>query len=97
MSKLIFERGDEDRYELIDDEPQKITFDIPEGSTISEFKLACKRLAAAIGYQREAIENAFGSETNTPEEMAAQAHIREILNQKAVDKFFDIPPTGSKD
>ena len=97
MNKIIFERGDENDDGLFDVvEPERITLDIPSGISIHDFKIICKRLASAIGYCQESIEDAFGSESEDCEEMLMQAHIREVLNKDAVDKFFDIPPSGSE-
>ncbi len=85
MNKIIFER------EVVDfGEPTHITFDMNE-MTIYEFKTICKRMASAIGFSEQSIEDEFGSETITPEEMMAQAHIHEIIR----NKFIDFDKTGS--
>ena len=94
MDKLIFERGDENEDGLFDVvEPERITMDIPSGLDIYDFKLICRRMASAIGYNGQSIERAFGDETLSGKENIEQAGMREALNMDAVDKFFD---TGSK-
>lgn len=96
MDKIIYERGNGNDDGLFDvTEPTKITFDIPSGISIYDFKIICKRLASALGYNQESIGEAFGDESDDDKEIAIQAHIREILNHDAVEKFFDMPITGS--
>ena len=97
MNKIIFERGEENDDGLFDViEPERITLDIPSGISIYDFKVICKRLASAIGYCEQSIEDAFGNETDTDEEMLVQAHLHEMLRHDVVDKFFDLPISGSE-
>ena len=76
MNKIIFERVNEST-----DEPTRISFELSDGMTIDGFKIICKRLASAIGFAEQSIEDEFGNETITPEEMMAQAHIKEIIHR----------------
>ena len=92
MNKIIFER------EVVDfEEPTQITFELPDGMTIGGFKTICKRLASAIGFAEASIEDEFGNETLTPEEMMAQAHIKEIIQRAdwCNSKFTEFDKTGS--
>ena len=56
--KLTYERGN------TSSEAQRIEFDTPPGMTIHEFKLLCKRMAAALGYSETSINDAFAKEPN---------------------------------
>ena len=57
--KLTYERGN------TSSEAQRIEFDMPSGMTVHEFKLLCKRMAAALGYSDKSITEAFGqTDTN---------------------------------
>ena len=43
-------------------EPQIIEFSIPSDLSIQEYKRACKRLAQALGYSNQNIEEHFGKD-----------------------------------
>lgn len=82
MDRIIYERDVDGKPSYInteDDEPTRIALDIPSGMDIDGFKTICKRLASAIGFPESSIEDAFGNETVTPEEMIVQAHIRDMI------------------
>lgn len=87
MDKLIFERGIEDAGDYVnyEGEPNKIVFEIKSGMKIEYFRIVCKRLAAAIGYEEDDIERTFGDETLTDEEIEAQVRIRALIKDKYVD------------
>ena len=61
FDKLIYERGN------TSSEAQRIEFEMPPGMNVYEFKLLCKRMAAALGYSDTSIKDAFDS-TNTIEQ-----------------------------
>ena len=61
FDKLIYERGN------TSSEAQRIEFEMPTGMNVYEFKLLCKRMAAALGYSDTSIKDAFDS-TNTIEQ-----------------------------
>lgn len=84
MDKLIFERGieDADEYTSYDDEPTRIVFEIKSGMKIEHFRIVCKRLASAIGYEEDDIEKIFGDETLTDEEIEAQVRIRSLIGER---------------
>jgi len=82
MGKLIYERTC-DVFEA-----DKITLEFDDVD-IYEFKVLCKRLASAIGYHYDSIQEAFGSESTDPQEMVAQAKMNEALNIDTIEKFFD--------
>jgi len=42
-------------------EASEIEFTIPDDMTIQEYKIICKRLASAMGYQDTTIQRAFGN------------------------------------
>lgn len=97
MDKIIYERGDSNEDGLFDVvEPKRISFDVPSGLKIEDFKLVCKRLASAIGYSDESIEEAFGNETLTELELMSQARFYDKIKHEVVDEFFDLPPSGSE-
>lgn len=58
MGKLIF------RYtsELLEDcrEASEIKFTVPDDMDIQEFKVMCVRMASAMGYHPNSIDDAFG-------------------------------------
>jgi len=53
MDKLVYHRGDNAV------EPQKIDFEFKQDITAYEFRNICVRMAGALGYASENIENAF--------------------------------------
>ena len=68
--KLIYYRSDYSR------EAQKIEMEIPPNLTIAEFKIVCRRLAAATGYAHESITKEFGKD-------------KEVGNQNQLKLLFD--------
>mgnify|MGYP001179880059 CR=1 FL=1 len=68
--KLIYYRSDYSR------EAQKIEMEIPPNLTIAEFKIVCRRLAAATGYSPESITREFGKD-------------KEVGNKKQLKLLFD--------
>lgn len=59
MDKIIYTRGTYSK------EAQKIEMDVRENLDIHDFKLICKRLACALGYNSKSVDTAFG--TSSPE------------------------------
>ena len=55
--KLVYERGEKSK------EAQRIEFQIQRDLTIEEFKRTCRRMAHALGYSSETVEEHFGKET----------------------------------
>ena len=58
MAKLIFRYTDE----LLEDcrEASKIEFNVPDDMDIHEFKVMCVRMASAMGYHPNSIDDTFG-------------------------------------
>jgi len=58
MGKLIFRYTDE----LLEDcrEASKIEFNVPDDMDIHEFKVMCVRMASAMGYHPNSIDDTFG-------------------------------------
>ena len=59
LDKLIHERG------TMSSEAQKVEFEVPTDMTVHEFKRICKRMASALGYSSNSIDEAFGKTSNT--------------------------------
>ena len=53
MDKLIYTRGTYSK------EIQKVDLDVNENVDIHDFKRVCKRLACALGYDSNSVEQAF--------------------------------------
>jgi len=53
MDKLIYTRG------TYSNEIQKVELDVNENIDIYEFKRVCKRLACALGYDSNSVEEVF--------------------------------------
>jgi len=53
MDKLIYTRGTYSK------EIQKVELDVNENVDIHDFKRVCKRLACALGYDSNSVEEAF--------------------------------------
>ena len=53
MDKLIYTRGTYSK------EIQKVELDVNENVDIHDFKRVCKRLACALGYDSNSVEDAF--------------------------------------
>tara|TARA_B100001093_G_scaffold236658_1_gene226761 strand:+ start:5286 stop:5513 length:228 start_codon:yes stop_codon:yes gene_type:complete len=64
MNKLIFERSNVEELRTIK-EPTRIVFEVESNLTIQEYKIACKRLAHAMGYSEGSIVKEFGKDTVT--------------------------------
>jgi len=62
MNKLIFERCNIVELRTVK-EPTRIVFELEPSLTIEEFKIACKRLAHAMGYSDSSIKKEFGVDT----------------------------------
>ena len=56
--KLIYVRNEDTSH----GEASKIEMEIPEDLTISEYRIVCMRMAAALGYHPNSIKRAFGEE-----------------------------------
>tara|TARA_R100000234_G_scaffold116337_1_gene93309 strand:- start:49315 stop:49527 length:213 start_codon:yes stop_codon:yes gene_type:complete len=61
MDKIIYTRGTYSK------EAQKIEMDVRENLDIWDFKMICKRLAGALGYNNKSIEEAFGENPSSKE------------------------------
>jgi len=59
LDKLTYHRT------LISKEPQIIEFKVNNNLTIEEFKRTCKRMAQALGYSNNQVEEHFGKDTAT--------------------------------
>jgi hypothetical protein len=55
MAKLIYDMEDSNCREA-----SVISFDVPDDMDVFEFKIMCRRLAAALGYTDVSIVRAFG-------------------------------------
>jgi hypothetical protein len=71
MDKIIYTRGTYSK------EVQKIELDVTENLDVHEFKLICKRLACALGYSSNSVEEAFGN--NNQRVDATTKNIKQIL------------------
>mgnify|MGYP003628188452 len=58
LDKLTYSRGIKSK------EPQIIEFSIPTDLSIQEYKRTCKRLAQALGYSTQNIEEYFGKDVD---------------------------------
>ena len=56
LDKLTYQRGIKSK------EPQIIEFSIPTDLSIQEYKRVCKRLAHALGYSTQNIDEQFGKD-----------------------------------
>tara|TARA_R110000744_G_scaffold163851_4_gene280870 strand:+ start:401 stop:634 length:234 start_codon:yes stop_codon:yes gene_type:complete len=56
LDKLTYSRGIKSK------EPQIIEFSVPTDLSIQEYKRTCKRLAQALGYSTQNIEEHFGKD-----------------------------------
>lgn len=80
MDKLIFERDVEFDDEDDDDrEASKIIFELPNGLNIFEYKIACIRMARAIGFLESTIQTAFGVEYNLTDELSEHYEMNDLL------------------
>jgi hypothetical protein len=57
LDKIIYKRAIKSK------EPQIIEFSIPSDLSIQEYKRTCKRMAQALGYSNQSIEEYFGKDT----------------------------------
>ena len=60
MGKFKFKYTDDDMVEN-NREASKIELEVPDDMDIFEFKIACIRMAAAMGYTESTIEKGFGN------------------------------------
>lgn len=74
MAKLIF-KYTEGLNEIR--EAHEIEFSVPNDMNINEFKIMCVRLASALGYHEQSINNSFG-ELNYGEDKDEQ--LKQLLN-----------------
>jgi len=65
MDKLIYIRGCET---VASGEPEKIELNVHADLSTHEFRIACIRLAQALGYGHQNIINEFGEITDGPTE-----------------------------
>ena len=80
MGKLIFRYTDE----LVEEnrEAREIEFTVPDYMDITEFKVMCVRMAAAMGYQEKSIKKSFGDlifgdeDVNTLKELLDELNIK---------------------
>tara|TARA_R100001377_G_C3175289_1_gene104586 strand:+ start:356 stop:565 length:210 start_codon:yes stop_codon:yes gene_type:complete len=63
MDKLIYTRGTHSN------EIQKVELDVNENIDIHDFKRVCKRLACALGYDTNSVEEAFDGKTKTVDKL----------------------------
>ena len=56
LDKIIYKRAIKSK------EPQIIEFSIPSDLSIQEYKRTCKRMAQALGYSNQSIEEYFGKD-----------------------------------
>jgi hypothetical protein len=88
MDKIIYVRGNE----LGDNirEPSKIEFEVPEDMNIDEFKITCKRLAAAIGYMESNILDVFGTDEDIYERNNDWSEfISDLINSVDISHIFN--------
>jgi len=64
MNKLIFERCNVAEMNTVR-EPSRIVFELESNLTLDEFKICCKRLAHAMGYDTASVVNVFGADTES--------------------------------
>ena len=85
MGKLIFSYTD--KFFVEDNrEASKIEFDVPDDMDISEFKVMCVRMAQAMGYHHNSINEAFGDLIYGDEKPADLKKLLDELNIKNNDK-----------
>lgn len=70
--KLIYVRNKDTSH----GEASKIEMEISQDLTISEYKIVCMRMAAALGYHPNSIKRAFGDE-----EQGDSSYLNEELNK----------------
>ena len=87
MGKLIFSYTS-DFFVKDNREANKIEFDVPDDMDISEFKVMCVRLASAMGYHHNSINEAFGDLIYGDEKPADLKKLLDELNIKNNDKKF---------
>ena len=63
MDKLIYTRGTHSK------EIQKVELDVNENIDIHDFKRVCKRLACALGYDSNSVEQAFEGKSKTMDKL----------------------------
>lgn len=56
LDKITYTRGIKAK------EPQVIEFQVPTDLTIEQFKLTCRRLAHALGYNEDSVTKHFGKD-----------------------------------
>jgi len=71
MDKLIYTRGTYSK------EIQKVELDVNENVDIHDFKRVCKRLACALGYDSNSVEEAFND--NLDKKKSSSNIIKKIL------------------
>lgn len=59
LDKIIYKRAIKSK------EPQIIEFSIPSDLSIQEYKRTCRRLAQALGYSNQSVEEHFGKDEKT--------------------------------
>jgi hypothetical protein len=83
-------------------EPLKIEFNVPKDLNIYEFRIMCIRMAQAMGYVEENVEDAFGP-VDVPyfkvdEDIEIRKHIFDLMhNQEKIDKFIQDDESVSSD
>ena len=84
MGKLIFRYTDELVEELR--EAKEIELTVPDDMDISEFKVMCVRMAQAMGYHHNSINESFGDLIYGDEKPADLKKLLDELNIKNNDK-----------
>lgn len=84
MGKLIFKYTDE----LLEDcrEASKIELTVPDDMDIHEFKVMCVRMASALGYHQNSIEDSFGDLVWGDEDKDEIKELLDGLNIKRTNK-----------
>ena len=85
MGKLIFTYTDKDFIEY-NREASKIELEIPDDVDINEYKVACVRLAAAMGYSNKTIKKSFGDLVYGDDDKNELKELLDELNIKNNDK-----------
>lgn len=96
MDKFTLERDydNELKNQKVDTrEPKKIVFNVPKDLNSYEYRIMCIRMAQAMGFGEESIEDAFGP-VDVPyymidEDIEIRKHIFDLIHdEEKIDKFI---------
>ena len=105
MDKFTLERDFDKELEnqgIKTREPKKIVFNVPKDLNIYEYRIMCIRMAQAMGFGEESIEDAFGP-VDVPyymidEDIEIRKHILDLIHdEKKIDKFIQDDESISTD